>query len=205
MGITTPNLEAQVEVVEAALAASGVSAADISYIEAHGTGTMLGDPIELKALERVFRKATADRGCCAVGSVKTNIGHLLSAAGIAGLVKTALALERGTLPATLHCDRPNPRFAFGQSPFRVQQRTAPWPSSAGRPRRAGISAFGFGGTNCHLILEEAVAAPDPRRSPLPPPVFARQSYLLHRQPSLFELEQLSADNDMPIFQLEPLS
>ena len=235
MGITTPNLDAQVEVVEAALAAAGVRAADISYVEAHGTGTMLGDPIELKALERVFRKATDERGFCAVGSVKTNIGHLLSAAGIAGLVKTALALERETLPATLHCDRPNPRFAFGQSPFRVQQETRPWPSTAGRPRRAGISAFGFGGTNCHLILEEAVAAPVPRRAPLPPPAFNRRSYLLARRPPAtlspdlgappaarapggpphFELEPIFADagsafipptsSEMPIFELEPLS
>jgi acyl transferase domain-containing protein len=208
MGITTPSLDAQVEVIEAALAASGVSAAEISYVEAHGTGTMLGDPIELKALERVFRKATDARGYCAVGSVKTNIGHLLSAAGIAAFIKTVLALEHATLPASLHCDRPNPRFAFTESPLRVQRETQPWPAQPDRPRRAGVSAFGFGGTNGHLILEEAVAVPA-RRSPLPSPALARQRYLLDRrprpEPELKPVPPPSARTEFPLFQLEPMS
>lgn len=182
MGITTPNLEAQVEVIEAALAKAGVSAAELSYVEAHGTGTLIGDPIELKALATVFKRATEARGFCAVGSVKTNIGHLLSAAGIAGLVKTALALDKKLLPPSLHCERPNPRFAFDASPFYVNRELRPWHASNGQPRRAGISAFGFGGTNCHVILEERSEGVEPRRSPLPAPVFAKQRYLLPHRP-----------------------
>jgi acyl transferase domain-containing protein len=204
MGITTPNLDAQVEVIEAALARSGVSAAELSYVEAHGTGTMIGDPIELKALTRVFQRETAERGFCAVGSVKTNIGHLLSAAGVAGLVKTALSLHHRLLPPTLHCDRPNPRFAFDESPLYVNRELRPWATSGGRPRRAGISAFGFGGTNCHMVLEELTVAHEPCRAPLPAPVFARKSFLLApRRPGA----PLAAvpDDGAPLLRFEPLS
>ncbi len=217
MGITTPNMEAQVEVIEAALAKSGLSAADLSYVEAHGTGTMIGDPIELKALATVFRKATDARGFCAVGSVKTNIGHLLSAAGVAGLVKTALSLDRKLLPPTLHCDRPNPRFAFDQSPFFVNRELRPWDIASGQRRRAGISAFGFGGTNCHMILEEHVGTSEPRRSPLPAPAFAKRSFLLPARrrsdaavpiaaAPLLRFEPLASipGEDAPVLRFEPL-
>jgi acyl transferase domain-containing protein len=202
MGITTPNLEAQVEVVEAALAAAGVSAADVSYVEAHGTGTMIGDPIELKALSQVFRRAGAPLGSCGVGSVKTNIGHLLSAAGIAGVVKTVLMLERRTLVPTLHCERPNPRFAFDESPLYVQRELRPWQPASGR-RLAGISSFGFGGTNCHLVLEEAPAGQQPRRSPLPPPGYDRRSLLLpHRPPA--GAPCVETNGERPLLALEPM-
>ncbi|MCY1022597.1 beta-ketoacyl synthase N-terminal-like domain-containing protein [Pyxidicoccus sp. MSG2] len=209
MGITTPNMEAQVEVIEAALAKSGLSAADVSYVEAHGTGTMIGDPIELKALATVFRRATEARGFCAVGSVKTNLGHLLSAAGIAGLVKTALSLDRKQLPPTLHCDRPNPRFAFDQSPFYVNRELRPWTLPTGQLRRAGISAFGFGGTNCHMVLEEHVAPYEPRRTPLPPPAFNKRSFLLparRRNDAGVPLAAAPApSHEAPLLRFEPLS
>lgn len=209
MGITTPNMEAQVEVIEAALAKSGLSAADVSYVEAHGTGTMIGDPIELKALATVFRRATGARGFCAVGSVKTNLGHLLSAAGVAGLVKTALSLDRKLLPPTLHCDRPNPRFAFNESPFYVNRELRPWASISGQLRRAGISAFGFGGTNCHMVLEEHVGPYEPRRTPLPAPVFNKRSFLLparRRNDAGVPIAAAPAPSpEAPLLRFEPLA
>ena len=183
MGITTPNPAAQREVIESALAAAGVSAASVGYVEAHGTGTMIGDPIELKALTQVFRGATEARGVCGVGSVKTNIGHLLSAAGIASFIKVVLSLHHGRLPATLHCHTPNPRFEFARSPFYPLTEACDWTRPAdGGARRAGISSFGFGGTNCHVIVSEAPApaAADgvARRAPLAPPVFRRRRFWL---------------------------
>jgi acyl transferase domain-containing protein len=184
MGTTTPSLEGQQRVIEAALARTGVNAASISYVEAHGTGTMIGDPIELKALSRVIRKHTEDKGFCAVGSVKTNIGHLLSAAGIAGFIKTALAASHGRIPPTLHCDRPNPRFDFESSPLFPCVREQLW-NPRQEVRRAGISSFGFGGTNCHVILrshreQESQAS---RRTPLAPPEYQRKYAWLDKKPS----------------------
>lgn len=183
MGTTTPSLEGQQRVIEAAWRAAGVDKASVSYVEAHGTGTMLGDPIELKALSRVIHQATTDKGFCAVGSVKTNIGHLLSAAGIAGLIKTVLAAWHGRIPPTLHCDQPNPRFDFANSPLFpcVQQQV--WHPRQD-VRRAGISSFGFGGTNCHVVLRDfsnTLAIP-PRRSPLAPPQYQRQYAWLEKSP-----------------------
>lgn len=151
MGLTTPNPQAQQAVVRDALRQAGTDASTLSYVEAHGTGTMIGDPIELKALTGVFDEATAERGFCAVGSVKSNVGHLLMAAGMAGLHKVLLSLRNEALPPTLHCEHPNPRFAFEASPFRLQRELQPWVPRNGI-RRAGISAFGFGGTNCHVVL-----------------------------------------------------
>ncbi len=180
MGITTPNPAAQREVIESALAAAGVSAASVGYVEAHGTGTMIGDPIELKALTQVFRGATEACGVCGVGSVKTNLGHLLSAAGIASFIKVVLALRHGLLPPTLHCHTPNPRFEFAKSPFYPVIQGREWARPAdGGPRRAGISSFGFGGTNCHVIVSEApVAVETPRRAPLAPLVYRRRRFWL---------------------------
>nr|BFE59934.1 hypothetical protein GCM10020063_044600 [Dactylosporangium thailandense] len=178
MGLTTPNPVAQAAVVRRAIAASGYGAGDIGLLEAHGTGTMIGDPIELRALTQVYRESTSDTGYCGLGSVKTNVGHLLSAAGIAGLLKVVLAVERGVRPPTLHCHRPNPRFDFAASPFTPQLAAEPW---AGR-RVAGVSAFGLGGTNAHAI----VSAPDDhvaagvRRTALPAPGFQRRRYWLER-------------------------
>ncbi|RCG27121.1 hypothetical protein DQ384_27890 [Sphaerisporangium album] len=177
MGITTPNPKAQAEVVRRALAGADRTARDIGLIEAHGTGTLIGDPIELRALTEVFRETTAETGVCAIGSVKSNIGHTLTAAGIAGLLKAALAVESGRIPATLSCERPNPRFDFAASPFHPSTETRDWPSG-GRPRVAGVSSFGLGGTNAHLVLSELEprmrdGAPPPRE-PRPAPVFDRR-------------------------------
>ncbi len=153
VGFTAPGVEGQARVIRTALATAGLGPEDITYVEAHGTGTALGDPIEIGALTQAFRAGTERRGYCAIGSVKTNIGHLDAAAGIAGLIKTVLMLKHRELVPSLHFERPNPRIDFAQSPFFVASRCAPW-ASDGRPRRAGVSSFGIGGTNAHLVLEE---------------------------------------------------
>jgi amino acid adenylation domain-containing protein/non-ribosomal peptide synthase protein (TIGR01720 family) len=157
-GFTAPGLEGQAEVVARALALAGVHPETVGYVEAHGTGTPLGDPIEVAALTRAFRAGTGKRGFCALGSVKGNIGHLDSAAGVAGLIKTVLALERRELPASLHFARPNPALDLEASPFYVNDRLRPWEAGA-TPRRAGVSSLGVGGTNAHVVLEEAPPAP----------------------------------------------
>ena len=150
---TAPSVQSQADVVVEALANAGVEADTISYIEAHGTGTYLGDPIEIRALTKAFATYTDNTGFCAIGSVKTNIGHLDAAAGIAGLIKTALALEHRQIPASLHFETPNPEIDFEHSPFYVNSTFSDWPSD-GRPRRAGVTSLGIGGTNAHVILEE---------------------------------------------------
>lgn len=179
MGVTTPNPEAQYQVIKEALRKNGISANTISYVEAHGTGTMIGDPIELKALSRVFREDTEDTQFCGVGAVKSNFGHLLSAAGIASVIKVALSLYHRQIPPTLNCDRPNPRFAFDRSPFYVNTSLREWKEREGG-RRAGISAFGFGGTNAHVIVGElqGISGYEPKRKPLPPVSFERKRYWL---------------------------
>ncbi|MFG1958317.1 amino acid adenylation domain-containing protein [Nonomuraea sp. NPDC049028] len=150
VGYTAPAVDGQAEVITAALASAGVDPGTIGYIEAHGTGTALGDPIEVAALSQVF---TGDRRI-ALGSIKSNIGHADAAAGMAGLIKTVLALKHRTLPPTVNFATPNPRIDF--SPFYVPTASAEWPQGPG-PRRAGVSAFGMGGTNAHVVLEEAPA------------------------------------------------
>ncbi|QKH04690.1 SDR family NAD(P)-dependent oxidoreductase (plasmid) [Bacillus cereus] len=179
MGITTPNLEAQKEVIRDAQQKAGISPSSISYIEAHGTGTMIGDPIELKALTKVFRQETDEIGFCGVGSVKSNFGHLLSAAGIASFIKVVLAIKNKQLPPTLNCETPNPRFKFDTSPFYPNTSLQNWEKREGT-RRAGISSFGFGGTNAHIILNECdtrLFQHVPRiRRPLPPVTFNRKRY-----------------------------
>ena len=149
-----PNLEAQASVVSQALAKAGVDASTIDYIETHGTGTNLGDPIEIAGLTQAFRETSPENGYCAIGSVKTNIGHLANAAGIAGLIKTVLALKYQQIPASLHFKKPNPHIDFENSPFYVNTQLSPWKAKES-PRRAGVSSFGMGGTNVHLVLEEA--------------------------------------------------
>ncbi|WP_084610648.1 hybrid non-ribosomal peptide synthetase/type I polyketide synthase [Archangium violaceum] len=153
-GYTAPSTDGQAEVIADALAYAGVGAEDIGYVEAHGTGTALGDPIEIAALTRAFRKTSKRRNYCAIGSVKTNLGHLDTAAGVAGFIKAVLALHHGELPPSLHFERPNPEIDFGNSPFFVNAALRPWPRD-GSPRRAGVSSFGIGGTNAHVVLEEA--------------------------------------------------
>jgi acyl transferase domain-containing protein len=183
MGLTTPNPAAQEQVVRAALEAAGLRADQISYVEAHGTATMVGDPMELQALTRAYRRDTDERGYCAVGSVKSNLGHLLMASGMASLHKVVLSLVHRVIPATLHCDEPNPRFAFDSSPFFPAVTAQPWRPRQGA-RRAGVSAFGFGGTNCHVIVRDLLDVERdryrPRREPLDPPRFCRARYWIDR-------------------------
>ena len=157
VGYTAPSVEGQAQVIADALAAAGVDPSTVSCVEAHGTGTPMGDPIEVAALTEAFRART-DRGFCALGSVKTNIGHLDTAAGVAGLIKTVLALEHREIPPSLHFETPNPRIDFAGSPFFVNAALRPWAADEGAPRRAGVSSFGIGGTNAHAVLEEAPAA-----------------------------------------------
>ncbi|MGD2116439.1 MAG: polyketide synthase, partial [Acidobacteriota bacterium] len=154
VGYTAPGEDGQAQVIAEALTVSGVDPSSIGYVETHGTGTLMGDPIEISALTRAFRTRTDATGFCAIGSVKTNIGHLDTAAGVAGLIKTVLALEHRRLPPSLHFERPNPRIDFESTPFFVQSELTDWHASDG-PRRAGLSSFGIGGTNVHLVLEEA--------------------------------------------------
>jgi acyl transferase domain-containing protein/acyl carrier protein len=154
---TAPSVEGQAAVIAAALAVAGVEPETIRCVEAHGTGTSLGDPIEVAALTRVFRERTERTGFCALGSVKSNVGHLDAAAGVAGFLKTVLALQHREIPPSLHFEQPNPAIDFAASPFYVNSRLTPW-ESEGAPRRAGVSSFGVGGTNAHVILEEAPPA-----------------------------------------------
>lgn len=158
---TAPGVDGQAEVIVTAQTLAGISPDTIGYIEAHGTGTPLGDPVELAALTQAFRIGTERRQFCALGSVKTNIGHLDAAAGVAGLIKTALALHHRQIPPSLHFEHPNPRIDFERSPFFVNTAHADWTPPPGTPRRAGVSSFGVGGTNAHVVLEEAPAAPPP--------------------------------------------
>jgi amino acid adenylation domain-containing protein/natural product biosynthesis luciferase-like monooxygenase protein len=159
---TAPSVEGQAEVIAAAQALANVEPESISYIEAHGTATPLGDPIEVAALTQAFRAGTDKKQFCAIGSAKTNFGHLDVASGVTGLIKTTLALENGVLPPSLHFTRANPQIDFENSPFFVNTTALPW-ERGDTPRRAGVSSFGVGGTNAHVILEEA-----PALTPRPP-------------------------------------
>ena len=154
VGYTAPSVEGQANVIALAQAVAGVAPESIGYIEAHGTGTELGDPIEIAALSQVFRARTQKKRFCAIGSVKSNIGHLDTAAGVASLIKTVLALENKVVPPSLNFRQPNPKIDFANSPFYVNTKLTPWPAN-GQPRRAGVSCFGIGGTNAHMVLEEA--------------------------------------------------
>nr|UYH37522.1 type I polyketide synthase [Myxococcaceae bacterium MCy9487] len=160
VGYAAPGGDSQARVIREALAVADCEPGSISYVEANGTGTPLGDTIELSALNRAFALPATARDTCALGSVKTNVGHLSVASGMAGLIKTVLALEHQQLPASLNFERPNPQLDFAQGPFFINTGLKGWPAARG-PRRAGVSAFGIGGTNAHLVLEEA---PSSKRS-----------------------------------------
>ncbi|HEY9799814.1 MAG TPA: beta-ketoacyl synthase N-terminal-like domain-containing protein [Leptolyngbyaceae cyanobacterium] len=153
---TAPSIDSQAKVISTAQAVAEVAPETISYIEAHGTGTSLGDPIEIAALTQAFRQSTEKIGFCAIGSLKTNTGHLDAAAGVAGLIKTVLALKYKKIPPSLHYQTANPQIDFANSPFYVNTQLTDWQTN-GTPRRAGVSSFGIGGTNAHVILEEAPA------------------------------------------------
>ncbi len=157
VGYTAPSVDGQAAVITEALAVAGVSADSISYVETHGTGTSLGDPIEIAALTRAFQATTRRRGYCAIGSVKTNVGHLATAAGVTGLIKAVLSLEARQLAPSLHFRSPNPLIDFAATPFRVNTALTEW--SCEGPRRAGVSSFGMGGTNAHVVLQEAPRRP----------------------------------------------
>ena len=165
VGLTAPSIAGQAEVIDRALQQAKVAPETISYIEAHGTGTSLGDPIELAALNKVFRQKETKN--CAIGSVKTNLGHLDAAAGISGLIKAVLALHHKQIPPSLNFQSPNPEIDFDNSPFYVNTKLAEWLAND-TPRRAGVSSFGMGGTNVHVVLEEAEvgARNDPPQPPL---------------------------------------
>lgn len=165
IGYTAPSIDGQSQAITMAHAVAGVEADTISYIETHGTGTELGDPIEVAGLTKAFRQHTDDTQYCAIGSVKTNIGHLDAAAGVAGFIKTVLSLKHKMLPPSLHFQTPNPKIDFENSPFYVNAVLSEWKAN-GSPRRAGVSSFGIGGTNAHIVLEEAppqVESDEPRQ------------------------------------------
>jgi len=159
---TAPSVTGQSEVIVEALANAGVPPDSISYVETHGTGTALGDPAEVAALTRAFRSGTRKNGFCAIGTAKSNVGHLDSASGVTGLIKTVLALKNKKIPPSLHFEEPNSNIDFENSPFYVNSTLSEWKSD-GRPLRAGVSSFGIGGTNAHVILQEA-----PRSEPASP-------------------------------------
>lgn len=161
ISFTAPRLDGQAEVIRAAHLAAGVDPATIGLVEAHGTGTPMGDPIEVAALHQAF--GPLPPRSCVLGSLKTNIGHLNTAAGIAGLIKAVLSLEHGVIPPTVGFTRPNPALELERGPFHVNDRRIEWPAGA-TPRRAGVSSFGIGGTNAHVVLEEAGVS---RREPAP--------------------------------------
>ncbi|AFZ30320.1 6-deoxyerythronolide-B synthase [Gloeocapsa sp. PCC 7428] len=154
VGYTAPSVNGQAEAIAEAIALADIEPETITYIETHGTGTALGDPIEISALTNVFRAETEKKGFCAIGSIKTNIGHLDAAAGVTGLIKTTLALKHKLIPPSLNFEEPNPEIDFANSPFYVNTKLTQW-NATSTPRRAGVSSLGIGGTNAHVILEEA--------------------------------------------------
>jgi phthiocerol/phenolphthiocerol synthesis type-I polyketide synthase E len=161
VGYAAPSIDGQAAVIAESMAMAGISPETIGYVEAHGTGTLIGDPIEIASLTKAFRGSTDKKAFCGIGSLKSNIGHLNTAAGAAGLIKTVLALENECLPPSINFATPNEHIDFPESPFYVVSRPTEW-ARGKRPRRAGVNSFGIGGTNVHLIVEEA---PTVHRSP----------------------------------------
>ncbi|MEM1418139.1 MAG: type I polyketide synthase, partial [Myxococcota bacterium] len=163
-----PSVDGQSRCMVEAYGIAGVEPRSIEYIECHGTGTYLGDPIEVEALTQAFRTQTQDKGFCKLGSIKTNIGHLDTAAGVASLIKATLALEHAKIPPTLNYEKPNPTIDFDGSPFQVASELADWPAPADHPRRAAVNSLGVGGTNAHLVLQEPPGRmePDEAKRPL---------------------------------------
>ncbi|MGC4896676.1 SDR family NAD(P)-dependent oxidoreductase [Micromonospora sp. DT31] len=166
VGFSAPSIDGQTEAVAQAVALAGIDPRSISYVEAHGTGTALGDPIEIAALSAVYTKDTDERGWCGIGSVKSNIGHLSQPSGIVSVIKTVLAMEHGLIPPTINFEAPNPAIDFADTPFYVTNTLTKWDTDGG-PRRAGVSSFGIGGTNAHVVLQEAPAVRRPDRPERP--------------------------------------
>ncbi|MHB8523231.1 MAG: SDR family NAD(P)-dependent oxidoreductase, partial [Limisphaerales bacterium] len=167
-GITAPSSLSQTQVELEVYEKFGIPPQTIQYVEAHGTGTKLGDPIEVQALTQAFRQFTPVKGFCAIGSVKTNIGHTMAAAGVCAMIKVLLALRHRQIPPSLNLVKPNPYIDFANSPFFVNTALREWNVEPGRPRRAAISSFGFSGTNCHLVVEEAITPVRRDRAPAKP-------------------------------------
>src|SRR5262249_21566944 len=157
---TASSVAGQAKAMVEAISLAGVSPDDISYVECHGTGTIVGDPLEVDALTRAFRTKTKRCGFCAIGSVKTNIGHLEQTAGVASLIKTALALKNGKIPPSLNFRKPNPKIDFAASPFFVNTQCCDWPAGD-RPRLAAVNSLGLGGTNAFIVLEEPPGVAEP--------------------------------------------
>jgi phthiocerol/phenolphthiocerol synthesis type-I polyketide synthase E len=179
-GFSTPSVDGQADVIAQAQAVAGVHPDTITYLEAHGTGTPVGDPIEVAALTRAFREHTDRRGYCVLGSVKANIGHMDTAAGVAGLIKALRAVKEGEIPPQLNFSEPNTALRLAESPFRITTEREPWRTANGVPRRAGVSSFGIGGTNAHVVVEQP---PTTARAPETPgwhvlPVSARDEHAL---------------------------
>lgn len=195
-GFAAPGVTGQRDAVLAALESAGVPAESIGYVEAHGTGTYKGDPIEFAALTEAFRRHTGLTGFCALGSTKPAIGHLDSAAGLAGLIKAILVLREGVIPPLVNFTRPHPRLGVETSPFLLPRRATPWPGPAGGPRRAGVHSIGMGGTNAHVVLEQAPVVPAREESARPTPallpVSARGPEALRRYARSFR-EALTRD------------
>lgn len=185
LGYTAPSVDGQRAAIRLAHQRAGITADSVTYVEAHGTGTLVGDPIEIQALTKAFRETTEKRQFCRIGSLKTNIGHSDVAAGVAGVIKTCLALKHRQLPPTLHFKTPNPNINFRDSPFIVNDQLTPWKTES-LPRRAGVSSFGIGGTNAHVVLEEAPDVAGSRAD--------RPCYLLRLSArSITSLDQMSDD------------
>ncbi|MCG7534489.1 type I polyketide synthase [Pseudoalteromonas sp. OOF1S-7] len=201
VGFTAPGIQGQTDVIASALALAEIDSDSIGYVETHGTGTQMGDPIEIKALTKAFRLSAEKSKHCAIGSVKSNVGHLGAAAGVAGLIKTALCLKHNTLVPSLHYEQANPEIDFEASPFYVSDKLHAWPESPAFPRRAGVSSFGIGGTNAHAILEEykvpSKGTGDAKRNWRILPVSAQnQSCLAQAKTQLGQC--LEATSDLPI-------
>lgn len=197
VGFTAPSVEGQASAIATAQAVAGVAADTIGYVETHGTGTPLGDPIEFQGLTKAFRVTTEKQGFCAVGSAKANLGHLDSAAGVVGLIRASLALHHAEIPPLAHFEAPNPAMDVASSPFYFPREAKAWTSET--PRRAGVSAFGVGGTNAHLVLEEAPPAPRaaPSRTAHVLPVSARDEAALRRATARLAAH-LEAHPDLPL-------
>ncbi|WP_156746968.1 beta-ketoacyl synthase N-terminal-like domain-containing protein, partial [Mycobacterium sp. E2733] len=166
-GLMAPNPAAQMAVLRAAYGNAGIKPHEVDYVEAHGTGTLLGDPIEARALGTVLGRGRPQDSPLLLGAVKSNLGHLEAAAGVAGFIKAVLAVQRGEIPASLHFEEPNPHIAFDQMRLKVVAESQEWPP-VDRARRAGVSSFGFGGTNAHVVLEQAPAREPVEPQPDPP-------------------------------------
>jgi amino acid adenylation domain-containing protein len=182
---TAPSVRGQSAAIRMALDHAGLNARSIGYVEAHGTGTALGDPIEVAALTQAWREDTSDHQYCAIGSVKSNLGHTIAAAGVLGLIKAALAVHHGVIPKTLHYQAPNPQIDFSQTPFRVIAENLNWPANDS-PRRAAVSSFGVGGTNAHVVIEQApeqahAASLQPVTAPVLLPLSAKSGEALTRR------------------------